>query len=149
MTPPSGFLTVRTSFTIENRPVAISASGVLSRVSNDVFQLRLAADLGGLQDNITDLLRPLVDKSNKCGERVSLQRATLVPAAPASLLTVYVHYEKWACAKAFGKEIVKRLVEWKRSDSDHAHPGCRGRRSPCGSTGRWAKSKRMARSAKR
>ncbi len=102
--------TVKTSFTIENRPVEISASGVLSRVSNDVFQLRLTAGLGGLQDNITDLLRPQVEKSNKCGERVSLQRATLVPAAPSSLLTVYVHYEKWGCAKAFGKEIVKRLV---------------------------------------
>jgi hypothetical protein len=101
---------VKTSFTIENHPVEISASGVLSRVSNDSFQLRLSADLAGLQDNIADLLRPEVDKSNKCGERVSLQRATLVPAAPASLLTVYVHYEKWACAKAFGKEIVKRLV---------------------------------------
>ena len=102
--------TVKTSFTIDNRPVEISASGVLSKVANDVFQLRLAADLAGLQENITDLLRPQVDKSNKCGERVSLERATLVPAAPASLLTVYVHYEKWACAKAFGKEIVKRLV---------------------------------------
>src|SRR5580692_7956128 len=95
---------VKTSFTIENRPVEISASGVLSRVSSDVFELRLTAGLGGLQDNITDLLRPQVDKSNKCGERVSLQRAMLVPAVPSSLLTVYVHYEKWGCAKAFGKE---------------------------------------------
>jgi hypothetical protein len=101
---------VKTSVTIEGRPVEISASGSLSKVANDVFQLRLTAGLGGLQENITDLLRPQVDKSNKCGERVSLQRATLVPAAPSSLLTAYVHYEKWACAKAFGKEIVKRLV---------------------------------------
>ena len=34
----------------------------------------------------------------------------LVPAAPSGLLTGDVHFEKWGCAKAFGKEIVKRLV---------------------------------------
>jgi len=26
------------------------------------------------------------------------------------LLTANVHYEKWACAKAFGKQIVKKLI---------------------------------------
>jgi hypothetical protein len=34
----------------------------------------------------------------------------LAPAAPSAILTVYVHYERFTCVKAFGKEMVKRLV---------------------------------------
>jgi hypothetical protein len=101
---------VKSSFTVENRSIEISASGVVSEVGPDRFQLKLDADLGSLQENITAILRPQVDRSNRCGERISLERATLAPAPPASLLTVYVHYEKWACAKAFGREIAKKLV---------------------------------------
>jgi hypothetical protein len=101
---------VKSSFTVENQSIEISASGFVSRSGPDLFQLKLDADLGSLQENITALLRPQVDRSNRCGERISLERATLAPMAPASLLTAYVHYEKWACAKAFGKEIAKKLV---------------------------------------
>ncbi len=101
---------VTSSFTVENQSIEISASGFVSRSGPDLFQLKLNADLGSLQENITAVLRPQVDRSNRCGERISLERATLAPAAPSSLLTAYVHYEKWACAKAFGKEISKKLV---------------------------------------
>jgi hypothetical protein len=101
---------VKSSFTVENQSIEISASGLASRIGPDLFQLKLDADLGSLQENITALLRPQVDRSNRCGERISLERATLAPMAPSSLLTAYVHYEKWACAKAFGKEVAKRLV---------------------------------------
>lgn len=34
----------------------------------------------------------------------------MVPAAPAARLTVRVHFEKWACFKAFGKENSRKLV---------------------------------------
>jgi hypothetical protein len=101
---------VRTSFTVENQSIEIIASGVVSRVAPDVFHLKLNAGLAGLQDNIAAILRPQVDRSNRCGERVSLERATLIPTPPSSVLTAYVHYEKWACAKAFGREIAKKLV---------------------------------------
>jgi hypothetical protein len=101
---------VTSSFTVENQSIEITASGLVSRIGPDLFQLKLDADLGSLQENITALLRPQVDRSNRCGERISLERASLAPMAAASLLTAYVHYEKWACAKAFGKEIVKKLV---------------------------------------
>ena len=33
-----------------------------------------------------------------------------MPAAPAGQLTVQLHFEKWACFKAFGKENAKRLL---------------------------------------
>jgi hypothetical protein len=105
---------VRSSFSIDNQTVAITASGSISRVSHgggqEVFRLRLTADLTDLQANMTALLRSQLDRSDRCGDRIAIQDATLVPADPASLLTVRLHYERWACAKALGKQIVKRLA---------------------------------------
>jgi hypothetical protein len=103
---------VTTSFNVDNQPVHVTASGVVTRAAREhgVFSLSLTADIGDLQSNITALLRPQVERSERCGDRISLERAVLVPAAPSSLLTAYLHYEKWGCVKAFGKEMVKRLV---------------------------------------
>ena len=39
-----------------------------------------------------------------------MERATLAPQAPAGLLTAYVHYERWACMKALGTKVKKRLI---------------------------------------
>src|ERR1039457_603522 len=51
-----------------------------------------------------------MNRSDRCRERLSVERALLAPAAPSSVLTAYVHYERFACVKAFGKEVVKRLA---------------------------------------
>jgi hypothetical protein len=106
---------VRSSFQIDNQPVAITASGSISRVSHgggeEVFRLRLTADLTDLQaTSMTALLRAQLDRSDRCGDRIAIQDATLVPADPASLLTVRLHYERWACVKALGKQMTKRLA---------------------------------------
>ncbi len=105
---------VRTSFDVENQPVAITASGAIARVAHsggqEVFRFRLTADLADLQANATFVLRSQLDRSEGCGDRIAIQNATLAPADPASLLTVRLHYERWACAKAFGRQIVKRLA---------------------------------------
>ena len=39
-----------------------------------------------------------------------MERATIVPTSPAAVLTAQVHYERWACIKALGKNAAKRLV---------------------------------------
>jgi hypothetical protein len=70
----------------------------------------VSADLTDLQANITGLLRAELNRSEACGERIDIQRATLTPMEPASLLTTELHYERWACVKALGKQIVKKLV---------------------------------------
>jgi hypothetical protein len=67
-------------------------------------------DLGNFQENLTPVLAAQLNRSDRCGERLSVERATVAPAAPSAVLTAYVHYERYACAKAFGKEIVKRLT---------------------------------------
>jgi hypothetical protein len=100
---------VTISVPIDNQPVAISTSAILSG-SLDSFTFKLTADLADLQDRITPILQSQLNRSDRCGERLSVERATLVPASPASLLTVYVHYEHWVCVKAFGKENAKRLM---------------------------------------
>lgn len=105
---------VRTSFHIDNQPVAITTSGTISRVSRgggqEVFRLRLTADLADLQANMTAILRAQLDRSDRCGDRIAIQNATLAPANPASLLTTRLHYERWACVKALGRQIAKRLA---------------------------------------
>jgi hypothetical protein len=105
---------VRSSFNIDNQPVAITTSGVISRVSHgggqEVFRLKLTADLADLQRNITPLLRSQLDRSDRCGDHIAIQDATLAPADPASLLTARLHYERWACVKALGKQIARRLA---------------------------------------
>jgi len=105
---------VKTALNIENQPIAVTVSGVISGVSAvsaaAAFKLKLAADLSDLQQNMTVLLRSELNRSERCGDRLSVSRATLAPAAPSGLLTATLHYEKWGCAKVFGKQVVKRLA---------------------------------------
>lgn len=101
---------VKTSLNLEGQPIGITVWGSVSEESAGVFRLAITADLRDLQENITPLLQAQLNRSDRCGERLSVERATLVPAAPSGLLKAYVHYERWGCVKAFGKEIVKRLA---------------------------------------
>ena len=88
----------------------ISGSPAPSRESAQSFHLNLRADLADLQNHLTPLLQSELDQSNRCGERIAIQNATLVPSPPAGRLTVQLHFEKWACFKALGKENAKRLL---------------------------------------
>ena len=75
-----------------------------------MVRLTLTADLGEFQQNILPILRSQLNRSDRCGERLSVEQAALVPAAPDSVLNATVHYERWGCMKAFGKDVNKRLV---------------------------------------
>jgi hypothetical protein len=105
---------VRTTFNVENQPVTVTASGTITMTARQrdqvAFRLELVADLSDLQQNITGVLRSQLDKSEPCGERIEIQYATLTPADPASVVTAQLHYERWACAKIFGKQTAHRLV---------------------------------------
>jgi hypothetical protein len=96
---------VKTSVTIEGQPTEVTAWGTVTPES-----VALTVDLENFQTNLTAILQAELNQSERCGARLNVERATLVPAAPGSVLTAYVHYERYACAKAFGKEIVKRLA---------------------------------------
>lgn len=66
--------------------------------------------LGDLQRNIVAILASAVNQDNRCGERLAVRDATLELDEPAANLSADVHVERWGCAKAFGKEVTKRLV---------------------------------------
>lgn len=105
---------VKIPVNVENQPIEVVASGVISRVAaergQNVFKLELVADLSDLQQNITQILRAQLDKSDRCGERIAIQNATLTPMAPASVVLAHVHFERWTCVKVFGKERPNKLV---------------------------------------
>jgi hypothetical protein len=99
---------------VKDDEIAIIASAniVLRQQSHglNILTLDLTADLSGLQQHFTDLLSSQLDKDDRCGDRIAIQNATLTPAAPAALAVVQLHYERWGCAKVFGKQQSKRLV---------------------------------------
>ncbi len=106
---------LRTSLTVSGQPIGLTVSGAISESASRgegarTFDVNLRADLRDLQDHMTLLLQSELNQSNRCGERLSVEQADIMPAAPAARLTVRVHFEKWACLKAFGKENAKRLV---------------------------------------
>jgi len=99
---------------IAGQPITIIASGAVSGISKqgdqDVFKLSVIADLADLQRNMTPLLQAQLNRSERCGDRIAVQNATLVPLEPASVATVQLHYERFACAKVAGKQITSKLV---------------------------------------
>ena len=101
---------VKTSFDVKGQAVNITAWGSLSSAPHGPYKMALTADLSDLQANIGPLLATQLDRSDRCGERLSVERATIVPTSPAAVLTAQVHYERWACIKALGKNAAKRLV---------------------------------------
>jgi len=105
---------VSTTVNIEGQPVQLSVSGsVFTAAADDgreTIRVELNADLADFQRNLTAILGAQLNQSNRCGERLTVLNAKLLPVAPAAALTLTAHVEKWVCAKAFGKEIVKRLV---------------------------------------
>ena len=100
---------VKTTVDVGKQPVTITATGVIEQNHNG-FRLDLAANLSDLQQHTGDVLKDQLDRSDACGERLTVERATLVPQAPSAMLTAWVHYERWACVKALGRKMTKRLV---------------------------------------
>jgi hypothetical protein len=111
---------VPVSLNIAGQPITIVISGDISGSaaitrgtpgeSQQPFTLTLHADLSDMQSHMTPLLQAELNQSNRCGERISVEKATLLPGAPTGNLTVQLHFEKWVCIKALGRENAKRLA---------------------------------------
>ncbi|MGA2599892.1 MAG: hypothetical protein ABSH09_23205 [Bryobacteraceae bacterium] len=99
---------VPVSVNIAGQPVAFVISGTVS--TSQPFNLNLHTDLSDFQNHLTSIMQTELNQSNHCGERISIEQATLEPAAPTGHLNVQLHFEKWACLKVFGKENAKRLI---------------------------------------
>jgi hypothetical protein len=105
---------VRVPLDVKGQPIAIIASAILTISSEErnslALNLELTGDLSDLQRNLTGLLSSQMDKDDRCGERITIQNATLTPADPASLAMIQLHFERWGCAKVLGKQVAKKLV---------------------------------------
>jgi hypothetical protein len=90
---------------IAGQSIAIPAAGAISRASSgttvengeNLFDFTLVADLSDVQQNITGLLRPAVNRSPRCGERIEMLEASLIPVPPAGQVTAHLHLEHWIC----------------------------------------------------
>jgi hypothetical protein len=102
---------VRNSITLGSQAITISTSGAVSKAIADAgqnsFKLELTTDLSDLRQNFTSALRSHLDRSNRCGERIAVQTATLDAQPPASVATVRLHYERWVCMGGAANEIVE------------------------------------------
>ena len=101
---------LRANIDIEGRPVAIDISGSVSADAPNAARVHLDIALGALQRQIVPILQSQWKQDNRCGERITLLDAALTPDPPAARLLAHIHFEKWGCAKAFGKEITKKLL---------------------------------------
>ena len=104
---------VHANLPVQNQSVAVVVSGhvtVTSSGADQLIAITLRADLADLQDKILSILQAELNQDKRCGDRLSVNTASLLPDSPAALLTAGFHYEKFACAKALGREIAKRLV---------------------------------------
>lgn len=106
---------VKQSISTQNSNIPVAVSGTLSQIAAQgaqrTFKLELVADLTDLQQNITQLLRSQLDSSETCGQRVSIKQARLTSAAPASLLLVRLHFERWMCLRGSGQQTSTELAE--------------------------------------
>ena len=105
---------VKIPVNVKDQRIVMVASGLITLTAKkqglNILDLQLNADLSDLQQHMTELLSAQLDKDDHCGDRIAIQNATLTPADPASQSVVQLHYERWACAKVFGKEQAKRIV---------------------------------------
>ena len=78
---------LKTSVDIENPPVNITVSGVISRMALRVdktsLNVELLADLSDMQHNITMILRYALKRKDRCGDHIST--FSMPPSLPRSL----------------------------------------------------------------
>ncbi|MGA2880508.1 MAG: hypothetical protein ABSG13_16290 [Bryobacteraceae bacterium] len=101
---------VQSSINLDQQPIQITLWGTVSAMPSGTFALALTIDLGDLQEHLTPVLSAQLNRSDRCGDRLTVERAVIAPAAPSSMLTTNINFERFACVKAFGKQIIKRLV---------------------------------------
>jgi hypothetical protein len=102
------------SMRIGNRPFVVTASGIVSASSRGhneyLLSLRLDADLSDIQQHVTGLLRSQLDKEEPCGDRITIERAALIPDEPSVRAVIQLNYERYACVKLFGKRRAEKLI---------------------------------------
>jgi hypothetical protein len=104
------------SVDLNGQQMTINTSGEVSVTplppgsGDQIFKLTIQADLGDFQSHLTHLLQTQLDKSETCGDRISITDAVLKPTAPSADLAVQLHAERWLCVKEVGRDNVRKLI---------------------------------------
>jgi len=97
---------------MQNQTVVVTTTGVVSRAGSDggqnTFRFDLTEDLSDLQDNIAEMLRGQLNKSDRCGERIAIRNGILTPRGDVGVVSLQLHYERWTC---FGGVTMNEIVE--------------------------------------
>jgi hypothetical protein len=105
------FMPVKSTAHIGSQTTAVTVSGMLSQIATEggqrTFKLKMIADLLDLQQNVTQLLRPQIERGSDCGERLLLRQASIAPSTPLSVLVLQMHYERWSCRGSISSEIAE------------------------------------------
>lgn len=112
----------QSTVSLGHQTIPVDVSGLLSQIAahggQRTFRLELVADLSDLQQNIGEILRAQLDTSETCGQRVAIRQATLTPAAPASLVRVWLHFERWMCTRTPGQQISAQPTSTELAEGD-------------------------------
>ena len=113
---------VKSTVSIGHRTVPVAISGALSQIAAQggqrTFKLELVADLSDLQQNISEILRAQLDTAQTCGQRVAIRQASLTPATPASTLKIWLHFERWMCARSLGQQTSSQQTSSELAEGD-------------------------------
>lgn len=109
---------VKNTFKVGDRAIRVTTSRTVSRadaensaVEKNTFSVELTSDLSDLQLSIANVLRPQIDRTSGCGERIAVRTAELTPRAAAAVAEVQLHFERWACTQMMGREMMDEIVE--------------------------------------
>lgn len=99
----------KSSRTIGGQAVGVTTSAVITRVSESaapgaegVYKVEATTDLADLQANIGMILGAMMNKEDRCGERIRVKEANLTPEIPVGEALVRMHYERWVCSAGYG-----------------------------------------------
>jgi hypothetical protein len=91
----------RSAVRVGDQTIGINTTGSIAKGvasgGQTTFKVELTADLADLQQDLSDLLRDQLDRSERCGMHVAIQSATLSSSEPASVAAVQLHFERWSC----------------------------------------------------
>lgn len=97
---------VTSSVEVGGESISVPAAGAIAQGlpadGPDTYSVRFVADLSDLQDGMTVVLRGVLNQAMRCGLRVEIQEATLVPQPPAALVDIHLHFERWICPPGMG-----------------------------------------------
>jgi len=105
---------VKTRANAANRSIEVDVSGSLSQTAvqngQRTFKVELYGNLSDLQHNVAELLRVL-DRSNTCGENLTVRRAALTGSSAGGILLLDLHFERWACMRIGTQTASNELAE--------------------------------------